>query len=146
MVQRKKQIEELLGNIRSFKQKMFANASSNNNGITASQWFMLRLLNKKEGATLKEMAKSLGITSSAATQLVGALVRKGYIVREIGAKDKREIRLMLSEKSKKHIAELRSKRLQELSHIFDVLTDEEFGSYCRLCNKVAQNLAAKEKL
>lgn len=52
---------------------------------------------------------------------------------------------MLSEKSKKHIAELRNNRIKKLEHIFNVLNDEEFESYCRLFNKIAQSLAADEK-
>lgn len=147
MTRRKKQIEELLSNIRYFKQKIFIGTPPNikNDGITASQWFVLRYLAKNEGAALKEAAKSLGITSSAATQLVVSLVRKGYVIRETGKKDRRELRLMLSEKSKKHIAELRNNRIKKLEHIFNVLNDEEFESYCRLFNKIAQSLAADEK-
>ena len=147
MIQRKKQIEKLLGNIQSLKRKIFFGVACNlkNGHIPSSQWFVLQHLNKSEGTTLKELARSLSMTSSAATQLVEALVRKGYIIKKIGTNDRRELRLMLSDKSKKHIDELRSNRIQEMEHIFDVLTDDEFELYCHLCNKVAESLMIKEK-
>ncbi len=105
---------------------------------------MLHYINKNEGATVKELAQSLSMTSSAATQLIEALVQKGYIIRKTGTDDKRELKLMLSDKSKKHMEELRNKRIEEMEHIFNVLTDEEFESYCGLCNKVAESLMVKK--
>jgi len=146
-MQRKKQIEKLLESIQSLKRRIFFGACRNlkNGNIPASQWFVLQHLNKRQGTTIKELAMSLSVTSSAATQLVEALVQKGYIIRKVGTNDRRELRLMLSDKSKKHIDELRGNRIQEMQHIFDVLTDEEFESYCRLCNKVAESLTVKEK-
>jgi DNA-binding MarR family transcriptional regulator len=145
MIQRKKQIEKLLANIQSLKRKIFFGADCNlkNDHITTSQWFVLQHLNKSEGTTLKEVACSLNMTSSAATQLVEALVQKGYIIRKTSTDDRRELKLMISDKSKKHIKEIGSKWIQELEHIFDVLTDDEFGSYCSLCDKVAKSLASK---
>lgn len=147
MIQRKKQIEKLLENIQSLKRKIFFGVACNlkNGHIPSSQWFVLQHLNKSEGTTLKELAQSLSMTSSAATQLVEALVQKGYILRKIGTNDRRELKLMLSDKSRKHIEELRNKRIQGMEHVFDVLNDEEFKSYCRLCSKVAESLAVKEK-
>jgi len=147
MMQRKEQIEELLENIQAFKRKIFFGIDCNkkNGHITASQWLVLRHLCKGEGSTLKEVALALSITSSAATQLVDALVQKGYIIRKIGADDKRELKLMLSNKTKRRIKELRKNRIQKMGHIFDALNDREFKLYCSLCNKIAESLTAKQK-
>jgi DNA-binding MarR family transcriptional regulator len=148
MAERRKSIEILLEDIQALKKRVFFGAASNcqTGRITASQWFVVRHLGKSAGTTLKEVAQSLNVTSSAATQLVEALVRKGYIVKKIGSPDRRELELRLSDKSKKHLAELRRKRLAEMTKIFGVLTDQEFSAYCRLFNKVAASLSSKEKL
>jgi len=40
---------------------------------------------------------------------------------------------------------LRKKRIQDTEHVFDILTDVEFKSYCGLLNKIAERLLAREE-
>ena len=147
MLQRRKQIEKLFEDLQVLKRKMIAGASSHieRTHITASQWLVLQYLRKNEGTTIKEIAKALSVTSSAATQLVESLAQKGYIDRKINSDDKRALSLSLSDKSKKRMETLRKKRIYDMEHIFDVLTDAEFESYCYLLNKITESLVAGEK-
>jgi DNA-binding MarR family transcriptional regulator len=147
MMQRKKQIEKLLEDTRMLKRKMlFGMAGHLKDGhITASQWLVLRYLRKSEGTTLKEIAQTLNMTSSAATQLVKSLVQKGYVIRKTSRDDKRALNLSLSDKSKKRMEALRRERIQEMEHVFDILTDAEFEAYCRLHEKIAESLAVRKK-
>lgn len=147
MIQRKKQIEKLLEDLQVMKRKMIAGTSFHpkSTHITASQWLVLQYLRKNEGATIKEVARTLGMTSSAATQLVEPLVQKGYIDRKTSSGDKRALNLSLSEKSKKRMEALRKKRILDMEHAFDMLTDMEFESYCRLLGKIAEGLVSKKQ-
>ncbi|MDR3559204.1 MAG: MarR family transcriptional regulator [Candidatus Pacebacteria bacterium] len=146
MVRRKKQIEKLLEDIQVLKRKILARTSSSlkSTHITASEWLVLQYLRKNEGATVKEIARTLSMTSSAATQLVESLVQKKYVVRKTNSDDKRALALSLSDKSKKHLGTLWEKRVEIMAHVFDALTDTEFESYCRLFDKIARNLAARK--
>lgn len=147
MMQRRKQIEKLLENIQVLKRKMLSGSACYLKGghVTASQWLVLQYLRKNEGATIKEVARTLDMTSSAATQLVEPLVQKGYIARKTSSGDKRALNLSLSEKSKKRMEVLRKKRILDMEHVFDMLTDVEFESYCRLLDKIAEGLVYKKK-
>lgn len=147
MIQRKKQIEKLLEDFQVMKRKMIAGASSHlkSTHITASQWLVLQYLRKNEKVTIKEIAKALSMTSSAATQLVESLVQKGYVIRKTSSDDKRALSLSLSGKSKKRMETLRRKRIQDMEHVFDVLTDKEFESYYYLLNKITESLVTGEK-
>ncbi|HUD08781.1 MAG TPA: hypothetical protein VMQ48_01670 [Candidatus Saccharimonadales bacterium] len=40
---------------------------------------------------------------------------------------------------------LRSKRIQDMEHVFDIFTDAEFEAYCRLHEKIAESLAVRKK-
>ncbi len=144
-MQRKKYIEELLENIQVLKHKLFSGAVCylGEGSITASQWLVLRQIQQHEGTTLKEIAQSLAMTSSAVTQLVEVLVGKEYVIKKTNADDRRELKLMLSEKSRKHIASLREKRIGDMENIFNTLNDKEFEEYCRLHAKIAQHMASK---
>lgn len=141
-MKRKKQIEKLLENIQILKHRLFFGISNqiNKGDITSSQWLVLRQIQKNKGTTLKEIAKTLSMTSSAATQLVEALVQKGYVVKKTNSHDKRELKLILSNKSKKHMLLMRKKRAKEMENIFSVLTDKEFIEYFRMLEKVVKSL------
>ena len=147
MIQRKKQIEKLFEDLQVLKRKMIAGASSHmeRTHITASQWLVLQYLRKNDRVTIKEIAQTLSMTSSAATQLVESLVHKGYVDRKTNSDDKRARSLSLSDRSKKRMEMHRRKRIQDMQHVFDVLTDEEFKSYCYLLNKITESLVAGEK-
>lgn len=144
---REKQIEKLLEDIQALKRRLlFGKTCQLSDGpITPSQWLVLRHLRQSEGTTLKKIAQELGMTSSAATQLVGALVKKGYIIRKTDTSDRRALQLRLSQKSEKHITTMRTKRIKEMGDIFSKLTNREFETYCRLHAKIAVSLTAKDK-
>lgn len=59
------------------------------NSITPSQLAVLETVMEKQPTNLKDIAEGLGITSSAATQLVDGLVGKDYLVREHRQQDRR---------------------------------------------------------
>ena len=147
MVQRRKQIENLLEDILVLKRKIFFGPVSNleNGHITASQWPVLRFLKNNDGSTLKGIAQALTMTSSAATQLVEPLVQRGYIIRKTSTSDKRALKLGLSAKGKRHMATLRTRRIADMANVFGVFTDEEFETYRLLLGKIAKSLTAEEQ-
>lgn len=69
-----------------------------------------------EGVSLKDLAKSLGITPAAASEMVDVLVHKNVLSRELNPDDRRAIAIRLADGCRQ--------RFEEMEHNFDSLTEE----------------------
>jgi DNA-binding MarR family transcriptional regulator len=134
---RKELIDNLLNNFQVVKNRMHAViAAELNSGITTSQWFVLCSIERNKNFGIKELAQVFGISSSAGTQLVNALVKDAYVVRSTGAKDRRELDLKLSKKGKKIVLQLRKKQVAMAKEFFKGLNDKELKQFVTLQNKL----------
>ena len=100
---------------------------------------VLRILKKNENINIKDIAGMLGITSSAITQIVNELVKKGFILRKRNPDDRRTLNLVLSEKAIIQIDSIKNKSFSELYSLFEVLSDDELIDYYKLNNKIIGN-------
>src|ERR1035437_6017857 len=105
MENRKNKIKELLENLGSLRRHMtFCSTDSGKMPrITPSQLEVLMFVEQYGESTVKDVAKALGITSSAATQLIDGLVASGYLIRKTSTLDRRIVKLTLSKKTKTQI-------------------------------------------
>lgn len=111
--------------------------------ITPSQWGALMVIEQHGGSTLKDMAESLVITSSAATQLVDGLVASGYVTRGTSTEDRRAITLTLSKKTEVHITKMKKQIVQEFLNFFAVLNDTELDQFLALNKKIVAGFLKK---
>jgi DNA-binding MarR family transcriptional regulator len=173
MIDRKKQIEQLLEKLHSLKRLMTPDNPESINGpcpgrsqsedqadiagtsrqsfldeerLAPSQWLVLHQVGHQNGIGVKELAASLGITSSAATQLVDSLVKKGLLIRQPSEEDRRALRLSLPEESRKRIDTMMAHRLERMVDIFGVLDDVEFQNFLDLINKVIARSQNKKEV
>lgn len=65
-------------------------------GIGAAQMFILHVLQHDDDLTLNELAKRTATDQSSASLAVGRLVEEGYVSREQGEGDRRQVRLSLT--------------------------------------------------
>lgn len=72
-----------------------------------------------------EVAGALGVTSSAATQTIETLVRRGYIERSSDAGDRRVVRLTLTTAGRALTAQLQADRRQQLAELISRLTPDQ---------------------
>lgn len=142
MKNRKKLIEEIMANFHAMRNKMHTRVMQpmSKNRITHSQIFVLAIIEQHHNIGLKEISKMLNISSSAATQLVEGLVENGYVVRKSDSKDRRALQLNLSVIGRKHIAELKNKRIKIIATLFDSLSDEELETYLKLHKKILSKI------
>ncbi|MBM3701303.1 MAG: MarR family transcriptional regulator [Actinobacteria bacterium] len=105
-------------------------------GITHAQMIVLRIIQNNENMHLKEIATILGTSSSAATQIVNGLVKKGYLVRKRNQLDRRILKLALTDKALAQIASIKSKSFSDLYALFDALSDTELIQYRELSAKI----------
>lgn len=145
MTDRTQKVEGLLADFQSLKRTMAFRmpGSADMPRITPSQWGMLAFVEHQGESTVKSAAKALGITSSAATQLVDGLVASGYLVREASAKDRRTVILTLSKRSKNSVEKLKKYALQKFLKVFKALDDREFEQYLALNKKIVRGFLGK---
>ncbi len=145
MTNRKQKVEELMERIHAMKRQMTIGASSCTKmpRITPAQWGVVVLIEQRNGSTVKDIATALGVTSSAATQLVDGLVASGYVTRKQDPKDRRRVTLMLSVETKRHVSQMKEQVSKRLLKFFKILDDKEFDQYIRLNEKLSRALLKK---
>ena len=144
MLDRKEQIGELLANLNAVRRMVMRYRDSylQQRNLTYSQLWVLHVVKEHDGIGVKEIADLLGITSSAVTQLVDTLVKRGYLSRERSPEDRRALKVRLSDQGKKQVDVLQMKNLEKL---FDVFDDEELLKYCELNKKIINRILESKK-
>ena len=144
MPSRRQKVKELLVDLQSLRRAMALRmvGSTNTPRITPSQWGVLVFIEDHGESTVKDVAKALGITSSAATQLIDGLVSNKYIAREMHVEDRRAVVLTLSKKTKAHVDKMKKQGIQKFLKLFEVLNDEEFNQYLVLNKKIVRGSLA----
>lgn len=105
--------------------------------LSSPQIRILFFIARRGKATaVKDLAEMLRVTPGAITQFVDGLVEMGLVRREEDPKDRRIIRIKLTELAKIKLEELRKGYLVSASQVFDVLTDAEVKELLRLLDKV----------
>jgi len=143
MINRKKTIEEILEAFHLIKRKSmnmtgnFAKVTDFN--IMGSQWLVLHIVRRENGVGVKEIAKEMHVSSSAATQLVDALVARGFLVKETSSLDRRAINLKLSDQMEAKFAAMKTIGLKHAAKLFTALDDNELSSFLLFCNKITEN-------
>ena len=109
--------------------------------ITNAQWLALDVISRCKEASIKDIYTALGVTSSAATQVVNDLVKMGLVSKKVSATDARVAVVSLTPKTKRMLVALRTTMLQNMAGLFSVLTKEEFETYRALHAKLVRALS-----
>jgi DNA-binding MarR family transcriptional regulator len=144
MTSRRNAIDDLFSDFQAIRRKLAEHAlRKRKDDLPPSQWLALKTVYLSEGgAGIKDIAQALSVSSSAATQTVNALQKKGYVRRRDDPRDRRNVRLTLSPMARRAIAAMRSRAVAQMSRVFDSLTDAEFARYRSLTRKIASRLSS----
>jgi len=112
--------------------------------ITMPQFIVLELIKIKGGLRMTEIASEMGITLPAATGLIDRLHTLKMITRVYNKNDRRIIRVILSSKGKRIVANIVSKRMMMIKNVFGKLTEIERQTYLKILRKV-HNVIYNEK-
>ncbi|MCJ7666147.1 MAG: MarR family transcriptional regulator, partial [Actinobacteria bacterium] len=98
MVDRRKTIEEITETLYSIRRQIASETHLlfDKMQITHPQWIVIHYVRKSGIINVKNLANLLGITSSAATQIVDGLVKKGFLLRKRNTEDRRILNIELS--------------------------------------------------
>lgn len=105
-------------------------------GLSHAQGGMLYLLYYHAGSNVKDAADFLGISKSAATQLLDPLDDNGFIRRQTDPKDQRVVRLSLTAKGKQALKKMAKHKYAGLRSAMENLSEEELRNLVRLSRKM----------
>lgn len=87
----------------AFYKRIFSVVREREGSLSAMEVFSLEVIYLLGKPTVSEFADFIGISRSAASYKVSMLIQKGYILKEASESDKREFRLVLTEKYLQYI-------------------------------------------
>src|SRR5437764_14926602 len=111
--------------------------------MTPEQYWLLRLLRRRESLSIGEVADALGITGSSATTACKRLEKAGLVTRERQANDERMVRVMLTAQGIERVETWQRQRRELLAHLLAPLEQQEQDALQRLLERI---LAAADVL
>ncbi len=104
--------------------------------LTLPQFYVLDFLLSHEHAKMNELARSLSVSTAAATGIVDRLVKSGYVMRESDSSDRRVIKVGLTGKGRKLMESVIRQRRLNLGEVFGQLSAQEQNDYLRILKRV----------
>ena len=113
--------------------------------ITISQMIILSLLKEKKAIMMSEIAKTLSVTTAAATGLVDRMVKSKLVKRSPCKKDRRVINIELTPKGEKAIDAIAERRYRMTMDMFKKLEPIERKRYLEILKKLYRVLREGSK-
>jgi DNA-binding MarR family transcriptional regulator len=100
-------------------------------GLTMPQMFAMRYLYYRGESNISELARELGVTNAAASQMLDRLVGQGYILRLEDPQDRRNKKLTLTDKGRALLQESDKAQRRWLEALADAMSPEEMAELAR---------------
>ena len=110
-------------------------------GISRVQGVVLTIAGKHEGLSIKDVAERMGISGSAATQLVDSSVREGLLSRDVDSNDRRVMRISLTPVGRSRLEKYREARIEAMSELLGALGSREIETFRDLLKKIVAGSA-----
>lgn len=105
-----------------------------------SHFSMLRLETiqfiETEEPTMKRIAEYLHIKAPSATSLVNGLVKMGYIKRIDDSKDRRTVRMLITDKGKKFLKDGLKQMTEKLKEVLSKLKQEQIDNFIKIMQEI----------
>lgn len=108
--------------------------------LSGSQLQTLSFLKQKENAQMGEIAEYLHIELPSATSLLNKLVALQLVKRQQDDKDRRMVRVALTEEGKKVLEEAMKEKIRVIGHMLSYLTEKEQTDLLRLLEKLNERI------
>lgn len=113
-------------------------------GVKMGQWFFLRELWEQDGLTQRELSDRVGIMEPTTVVAIRSMVRDGFVTRERDSKDRRKLRIHLTDKG-------RCLKNKLLPFAFEVnaiasrdMSEAEIRQFRALMNRMKRNMVETE--
>lgn len=108
--------------------------------FSAAKWFVLAILERRDGLSKGEVARSFELDPSRVTRVGQALEAEGYVRRERSPEDNRVVRMHLTEAGRRKLSELPEVREEVHRRVRGALSDEELRELERMLGVLADAL------
>lgn len=112
--------------------------------ITLPQFLILGFLDRGGESRMTDIARFMGITTAASTGIVDRLVKSGYAVRDYDAKDRRIIRMKLTQSGSILVKKVNKERRQMIIDIFGKISSLEREKYLEILTHIYSILTAHQ--
>jgi DNA-binding MarR family transcriptional regulator len=131
-------IQDIADNMLSIWRHMMGRrrVSSRNDGISRVQGIVLTIAGHHEGLSIKDVAERMGISGSAATQLVDLSVREGFLSREVDPHDRRVMRITITPSGRNRLEDFRKVHIGAMRDMLAALDDKEKETFRSLLKKI----------
>ena len=100
-------------------------------GLRAAQVRALLRIAREEGLTMGDLARQIGVSLAAASQVVEQLVTLNLVTRERSATDRRVVRLNLTAHAHAEIDEALARRAAQVREVCEQLSPDEARAFAR---------------
>ncbi len=142
MNERQKLVGEFLRGLGTLKRLLMTSApgkkGERGDCPTRAQTATLMVISHYGPQTIKDLAERFGMSPSAVTQTVDGLVDEGYLVRQEGETDRRQVFVSLTAKGKAMATEAKKEQVRTVTKLLKPLSDEELIVLLTLHRKIAR--------
>jgi DNA-binding MarR family transcriptional regulator len=85
-----------------------------------------------------DISRQMGLTAGRVTNILNALERRGYIVREQGKEDKRKVFIRLTDAGRNYICGEKQKTVRAHAALFEQLGETDAKEYFRILRRIYQ--------
>ena len=112
--------------------------------ITLPQFFILNMLEKEDALRMTDIARTLGVTTAAATGIVDRLVKSSYAVRVYDTRDRRIIKIRLSPQGRELVLRINKQKKHNIIEIFGRIPSEDRDSFLKILMRVHEIVTQKK--
>lgn len=112
--------------------------------VTLPQFFILDMLNRRGESRMTDLAEFLGVTTAAMTGVADRLVRDGYAVRAYDPKDRRIVKIKVTQKGRGLVTKTIEKRRRTIIEIFGKVSERDRADYLRVLMNI-RDVLTKER-
>lgn len=99
---------------------------------------LLYLMEENDGANAKELSERFAVNTSRIAAILNGLVKKGYIIRQKDADDKRMVRVFITEKGRIFTERRKDKLLDYCAAMLERLGEEESELYVNIMKHICE--------
>ena len=129
-----------------FYRRVFDQVRERDGSLSAMEAFSLEVIHMLGEPTVGQFADFLNISQSNATYKVNSLIKKGYLVRQNSAIDRREYHLVLSDKFHNYRDLLSSYELTVMERIKERFSPEVVACFDRMLAVIAAELMPEAQI
>lgn len=111
--------------------------------LTPEQFMLIDLLWNHGQMSQQELADRMQKDKNSVTQLVDAIERKGFVVRQQNAKDRRSNTIILTDKAIELRDEAKQKGISILDEMLENISEDELRSFLTTLHKLNENMSGE---